>query len=290
MTPYPIEVDLHLHTTHSDGTLTPKELVNLCSARGLKVIAITDHDSTEGLPEAMQAAARVQNLEIIPGIELSTDLNGQEVHILGYFINHCDPELQRILNELRDGRINRARIIVDKLSEIGVHISWDRVQELSGGGAIGRPHIAQAIVEAKYVEYPKDAFNQYLGRGQPAYIGRSKLTPQSAIRLLIERGAFPVMAHPTFTLSETDRPNLSKIQPVVNELCRVGLVGMEVHYKDYTSKQIQALADISYEAGLIPFGGTDYHASGNPGEPEPGYIGPPMKTVHRLKALRDHAK
>jgi hypothetical protein len=179
---------------------------------------------------------------------------------------------------------------VDKLSEIGVHISWDRVQELSGGGAIGRPHIAQAIVEAKYVEYPKDAFNQYLGRGQPAYIGRSKLTPQSAIRLLIERGAFPVMAHPTFTLSETDRPNLSKIQPVVNELCRVGLVGMEVHYKDYTSKQIQALADISYEAGLIPFGGTDYHASGNPGEPEPGYIGPPMKTVHRLKALRDHAK
>ena len=98
------------------------------------------------------------------------------------------------------------------------------------------------------------------------------------------------MAHPTFTLSEADRPNLSKIQPVVNELCRVGLVGMEVHYKDYTSKQIQTLADISYEAGLIPFGGTDYHASGNPGEPEPGYIGPPMETVHRLKALRDHAK
>jgi len=288
MVPHLVEVDLHLHTTHSDGTLTPRELVNLCSDKGLKVIAITDHDSTEGIPEAMKAVDSVQNLEIIPGIELSTDLNGQEVHILGYFVNHYDPKLQGMLNELRDGRINRARAMVDKLSSIGVQISWNRVQELSGGGAIGRPHIAQAIVEAKYAEYPKDAFDKYLGRGRPAYIGRSKLTPQSAIRLLIERGAFPVMAHPTFTLPESERPNLSKLQPTVNELYRVGLVGMEVYYKDYTAKQIQMLANISDEAGLIPFGGTDYHASGNPGEPEPGYIGPPMETVNRLKSLRNH--
>ena len=288
--PSPVEVDLHLHTTHSDGTLTPRDLVSLCSERGLKTIAITDHDSTEGIPEAMATAAEIGNLEIIPGVELGADADGREVHILGYFVSHEDPELQRKLHEHRDGRVHRARAMLDKLAEIGVRISWDRIQELSGGGAIGRPHVAQAIVEAGYVQYPKDAFDRYLGRGQPAYIGRSKLTPEAAVRILIDSGAVPVMAHPTFTLSESERADLTRLKPTVHELRQAGLAGMEVHYKDYTPEQVQVLADIADEEGLIPCGGTDYHDSGNPGEPEPGSVGPPMETVYRLRALREQSR
>lgn len=289
--PSPVEVDLHLHTTHSDGTLTPRELVSLCSERGLKTIAISDHDSTEGIPEAMAAAEELGDFEIIPGIELGANADGQEVHILGYFVSHEDAGLQRRLHEHRDARVHRTRAMIEKLAEIGVRISWDRVRELSGDdGAIGRPHVAQAIVEAGYVEYPKDAFDRYLGRGRPAYIGGTKLTPEAVVRLLIERGAVPVMAHPTFALSESERMDLTKLKPTVHELCEAGLAGMEVYYKDYTPEQVRALADLADEMGLIPCGGTDYHASGNPGEPEPGSVGPPMETVRRLRSWQERSR
>ena len=152
------EVDLHLHTTYSDGNLSPTELVDLCANRGLRVISITDHDSTEGLPEALDAVQAHPNLSIIPGVELSADASQSEVHLLGYFIDYHDTEFQNEMRRLRDGRRERGRQMVDKLRELGIAISWERVQELSDGGAIGRPHVAQAMVEQGYVEYPRDAF------------------------------------------------------------------------------------------------------------------------------------
>ena len=280
------EVDLHLHTTYSDGTLDPAALVGLCVSRGLSVIAISDHDSTEGLPEAMAAARSYPNLTVIPAIELSTDIPGAEIHILGYYVDYEDQALQKVLREFRHGREGRGRKMVEKLNTLGLSISWERVREISDGGAIGRPHIAQAMVEAGYVEYPREAFDRYLGRDGPAYVGRSKLTPLDAIDLLVRNGALPVMAHPTYSETKSDRGEVPSLRQTVFDLKLGGLVGMEVFYGDYTPDQVSYLYGIATELGLVPCGGSDYHASGNPDEPQPGTVGPPMSTVEQLAKIK----
>ena len=280
------QVDLHLHTTYSDGTLNPSQLVRLCAERGLKVISISDHDSTEGISEALQAAKAYPDLTIIPGVELSTDVPGSEIHILGYFVDPLDEKLQVTLRGFREGRQERARKMVDVLRKRDVVISWERVLELSDGGSVGRPHIAQALVEAGYVRYPREAFDKYLGRNGPAYVGRVKLTPADAVRILVDVGALPVMAHPTYSVSKSDRDEVASIRQTLAKLKEVGLVGMEVYYSDYTPEQIRWLAELADDLGLIPCGGSDYHASGNPDEPVPGSVGPPMSTVEVLTALR----
>ena len=281
-----IEVDLHLHTTASDGALTPTQLVDLCAERGLRVICISDHDTTNGLPEALQAAAAYPDRAIIPGIELSTDIPGSEIHILGYFVDHYDERLQSILNDFRDGRRNRGRRMVENLNAMGVSISWERVQEIAGDASIGRPHIARALVEGGYVQYPKDAFDKYIGRNGPAYADRVKLTPAEAVRLLLDRGALPVMAHPTYSASKSDRGAVDSLPGILADLTDAGLVGMEVYYGDYTPEQVKWLRGLADDFGLIPCGGSDYHAAGNPGEPQPGSVGPPMSSVDALNALR----
>lgn len=281
------EVDLHLHTTFSDGTLSPTELVRLCARRGLRTIAITDHDSTEGISEALEVAEPPSGLTVIPGIELSTDVPGSEIHLLGYFVRYQEPGFQRSLKELRAGRQDRAESMVRKLNTLGIDISWDRVQEISGGAALGRPHIAQVMVEAGYVQYPRDAFDQYIGRNGPAYVERVKLTPVDAVEMLVRNGALPVMAHPTYFMERSDADSVAKLTRTLPELKDAGLVGMEVYYKDYSPEEVESLARVAEEMGLVPCGGSDYHASGNPGEPEPGSVGPPTATVDALYALHD---
>ena len=276
-----IEVDLHLHTTCSDGRLSPTALVDLCASRGLKVIALTDHDSTEGIPEALAAAARHPGLTLIPGIELSTDIPGAEIHLLGLFVDYREPGLLARLAELRDGREGRAKEMVEKLNELGVGVSWERVRELADG-AVGRPHIAQAMVEAGYVKYPRDAFDKYIGRNGLAYVERAKLTPKEAVGILAANGALPVMAHPTYSAAKSPRGEVEELRHTLNDLKGAGLAGVEVYYGDYTPSQVKRLAGLADELGLIPCGGSDYHASGNPGDPEPGKVGPPMSTYQRL--------
>ena len=281
-----VEVDLHLHTTYSDGRLTPTELVRLCAQSDLRVISVSDHDSTEAMPEALEAARSFPQLTIIPGIELSTDVPGAEIHVLGYFVDYQDAEFQRVLKRFREGRQERARQIVEKLGKLGVKVSWDRVEELSDGGAIGRPHIAQAMVEAGYIQYPRDAFDQYLGRNGRAYVERPKLTPAEAIGILLDNGALPVMAHPTYSVTKSDRDEVDALMKILTELKGAGLMGMEVYYGGYSPEQVGQLAALADELGLVPCGGSDYHASGNPDEPEPGTVGPPMDTVEALRAQR----
>ena len=281
-----VDVDLHLHTTFSDGRLSPTDVVKLCARRGLKVIAVTDHDSTKGIEEALAAGADFPGLSIIPGVELSTDAAGNEVHLLGYFVDHRDETLQSKLLSLRGGREERAREIVEKLNELGLEISWSRVEELSAGGAIGRPHIAQAMVEKGIVEYPREAFDRYLGRDGVAYVGRVKLTPEQAIRDLADHGAIPVMAHPTYFAPDGEAGWLTGLKQALPQFKAAGLVGIEVYYGDYTADQVASLKGTCEEFGLVPCGGSDYHASGNPDEPEPGSVGPPMSTVDTLMALK----
>ncbi|MCY4577479.1 MAG: PHP domain-containing protein [Chloroflexi bacterium] len=281
-----IEADLHLHTTFSDGTLTPTQLVALCAERGLKTICISDHDTTNGLQEAFDAAAAHPDITVIPGIELSTDVPGSEIHILGYFVDHSDASLQAILEDFRSGREDRGMKMVENLNNLGLAISWERVQQIAGDASIGRPHIAQALVEAGYVKYPRDAFDEYLGRNGSAYVERPKLLPEDAVRLLVEHGALPVMAHPTYSASKSDREGVSSLPDILGKLKSAGLVGMEVYYGDYTPEQVEWLHGLADDFDLIPCGGSDYHALGNPDEPEPGTVGPPMSSVEALYALR----
>ena len=279
-----IEVDLHLHTRASDGTLAPTEIVNLCADRGLTVIAISDHDSTEGLAEAFDAARVFPDLRVIPAIELSTDVPGSEIHILGYFIDTDDEVFQQTLARFREGRFDRGRAMVERLKSLGYAIEWSRVQQIAGDASIGRPHIASAMVEAGYFKYPNQVFDELIGRDGPAYVERMKLTPEDAVRMLRQNGAAPVMAHPTYSQIKTSRGEVQDLDVTVRQMKEYGIVGIEVFYGDYTPEQVAHLKGIADELDLIPCGGSDFHCSGNPGEPEPGFVGPPMETVSRLEA------
>ena len=269
-------VDLHLHTVASDGRLTPTEMVDLIASKGITVAAISDHDSTNGVKEAVEAAKAYQNLEIIPAIELSTDIPGDEVHMLGYFLQYEDEEFQSILGKFREGRLDRGRMIVEKLAALGKPVSWDRVQEIAGDGAVGRPHIALAMVEAGYFKEPKEAFYEYLGRNGLAYAEREKMTPEEGVEMLARVGGSAVLAHPAY---------LDDLDTKVAQMKEAGLVGMEVHYTMYSEETVERLLAVAKRHDLIPCGGSDYHALGNAGEVEPGLPGPPMDTVEQLSQV-----
>ncbi len=259
------KADFHNHSTASDGKLTPTQLIDLAASRGVKIFALTDHDSTEGIAEARTAAAKHEGFFLIPGVELSTDIEGDEVHMLGYFTFEMlqNADLQAELTEFRAGRFERGRLMTEKLAAIGNPIEWERVLEIAGDASVGRPHVAQALVEAGHVATITEAFDLYIGRDGPAYAEREKMTPKQAIETLHRYGASAVFAHPSFTKSFDD---------IVPELVQAGLAGMEVYYKNYDPETVQSLAGKAAKFGLLPLGGSDYHALNNPGEREPGDI------------------
>ena len=273
-------VDLHLHTTASDGTLSPTQLVRLLADKGLRIVAVTDHDSLEGLDEARREALSHPEMTLIPGIELGTDTPHGEIHVLGYYLDEESAELQETLVRFREGRELRARRMVEKLRAMGFLIEWERVAELAEG-AIARPHIAQAMVEKGYVTYSYQAFDRYIGRNGPAYVERDKLTPKDAVSLISRYRGLPALAHPA------DIPDLDD---VLRSLVPLGLVGMDVHYGVYNSDQVQRLLALCERHALIPLGGSDYHALGNPDDVEPGRVGPPMESAERLMALAGDAR
>ena len=279
----PITVDLHLHTTASDGHLSPTELVQLAASSGLQTISVSDHDSTAGLAEAQLAVDHIPGMRLIPGIELSCDVPGGEVHMLGYFMDIEDPGFQEVLFGFRQGRLARGEGMVHKLAEFGMHIEWARVLEIAGDASVGRPHVAQALVEAGYFTEPGDAFREYLGRNGKAYVERSKLTPPDAVKLLNDVGGVAVFAHPWFERRGNEPEPEQSLIATVEELKAAGLHGMEVHYSMYDEATVDWLADVARAYDLIPCGGSDYHHSGNAREPVPGVNGPPMESVERLE-------
>lgn len=269
-------VDLHLHTTASDGTFSPREMVRFAVRRGLRVVSITDHDSIDGVAEAIGTARELPRIEVIPGVELSTDVPRAEVHVLGYFIDFHDQALLERLERLRNGRVLRAQRMLDKLAALGVRLDWDRVMELADEGAVGRPHIAQAMLEAGYVSQFKEAFERYIGRKGPAYVEREKLTPVEAVKMIIGVGGVPVLAHPS------EVPDLER---VLQELIAAGLLGMEVYYGNYRAEEMRRLEAIASEHRLVPCGGSDYHGLGTPDEVLPGEVGPPLEAVEALRSI-----
>ena len=280
----PATVDLHLHTRASDGRLTPTELVELAASKGLRTISVSDHDTTAGLAEAQRAVDKIPGMRLIPGIELSCDVPGGEVHMLGYFMDTSDAGFQRTLEIFREGRLARGEGMVRKLAEFGLHIEWERVLEIAGDASVGRPHVAQALVEAGYFSEPAEAFRDYLGRNGKAYVERAKLTPPDAVKMLNDVGGVAVFAHPWFERRGGEPEPEQSLIETVEELKAAGLHGMEVHYAMYDAATVDWLADLARAYDLIPCGGSDYHHSGNSREPLPGVNGPPMETVERLEA------
>ncbi|MBI4296632.1 MAG: PHP domain-containing protein [Chloroflexi bacterium] len=270
------QVDLHLHSTASDGRLSPAEVVRQSAKLGLTVIAITDHDSVGGIAAALEAARAFPQLRVIPGVELNTDVPGGEVHVLGYFIDYTNAKLLGELKESQGSRETRAKKMLVKLGQLGIHIDWDRVKELAGEGSIGRPHVAQAMFEKGYVTSIRDAFNKYIGQGGPAYVEREKKTPVAAAQLVLEAGGLPVLGHP-FTAAEPEN--------MIITLKEVGLVGMEVYYNNYTLKETNELLRLARKYDLIATGGSDYHGLDNTSETMIGGVAVPMESVEQLLAL-----
>lgn len=244
--PVEFTADLHVHTIISDGLHSPADIVEMAQRLHLKALAITDHDAVEGVPEAL-AASRGSDLLVVPGVELSTEAQDSEVHILGYFIDVANYNLNQTLNILRQARLVRAQNVLAKLDTLGLPLDWSQVQDLSGPGALGRPHIAEAMIQAGYVGSTQQAFSQYLGRGQPAYVPRFKLAPPDAISLIRDAGGLAVLAHPWYA------------QHLVGQLVKVGLGGVEAYYTGYSSDMSGALVRLANQYKLLCTGGSDFH-------------------------------
>lgn len=273
-----MKADLHVHTTASDGRLEPEELVRLAAKIGLDIIAITDHDTTNGVAPALAAMKIFSSVKVIPGVEINTDVPRGEVHILGYFIDYTDQTLAASLHRMRDSREGRAQKMISKLDNLGMKIDWFRVQEIASGGTIGRPHIAKALFEKGYVSSEREAFDKYIGRSGPAYVERQKLLPIEAVGQIVEARGLPVLAHPA---------NIDNLDKLIAELKMAGLVGMEVYYGEYSPDVIDRMLKMAYRYNLIPTGGTDYHAFGYSTEVMIGQSLTPPDSVEKLFALAD---
>lgn len=267
-------IDLHTHSSYSDGTLSPAELVALATLRGISVLALTDHDTLAGLPPAMEAA-RQAGIELIPGVELSTEVDDHEVHILGYFVDPDDPRLAAALADLAEQRRLRTRRFTEKLTALGLPVPYSRVEAIAGDGTVGRPHVARAMIELGYVDTIGEAFDRYLAAGRPAFVPRVSANPDDAVRLLRTAGAVPVLAHP---LSTGDPEGM------VTRLIPHGLLGIEVYYSEYAPAVHSELRSIADRFDLIPTGGSDFHGPNFKEGRELGRAPVPADTGTKLRA------
>ena len=265
------QVDLHVHTNASDGYYAPRQVVEMALQLGMRVLAIADHDSTDGVAEAQEAADSTP-LEIVPAVEINAEFARTELHILGYYIDCQSPWLQDMLQRLRDGRLSRAQQMVKRLARIGLPLSWERVAAIAGeGSAIGRPHVAQAMLERGYVSSVQEAFFRYIGRGGPAYVERFKLSPVEAVRLVHKVGGIPVLAHPL------------GIMDVVPELLPAGLAGLEAFYCGYSEEETRLVLAQAAKYRLLITGGSDFHGGGIMPETQLGSVNVPLSVVGELK-------
>jgi hypothetical protein len=249
-------IDLHTHTVYSDGTFTPAELMALAAERGLDVVGLTDHDTTNGLVEA-GAAAAADGIELVPGVELSTVREGEGMHVLCYFMDPTHPEFKAELQRLQDDRFTRGERMVAKLRELGYPITFDRVRQIAQGGNIIRPHVAQALVEAGVVPTVKEAFSdELIGSRGPAYVEKHALHPGQAIDLIHRAGGACVLAHPG---------TWREVSPVpvafIEELVDAGLDGIEAAHPEHTPEMELAYVEMAERWGLIWTGSSDCHGT-----------------------------
>jgi len=272
------KVDLHIHSTASDGRFSPADIVRKAAENRLAFIAIADHDSVAGIVPALVAAKAFPWLRVIPSIEISTDVPHGEAHVLGYFIDYTSHKLLATLARFRNSRRKRAQGMVAKLEKLGIHIEWQRVQEIAGSGTMARPHIAQAMLEKGYITSLKEAFTKYISQGGPAYVEREKMTPVEAVALILGANGLPVLAHP-FTVNNPEM--------VIIELKAAGMVGIEAYYGDYSADKVSKLVSLADKHNLIATGGSDYHGLDASSETMIGGVDVPTESVERLIALAE---
>lgn len=266
-------VDLHAHTRASDGLLSPTELVAHARQTGLRALAVTDHDTTAGISEALTAAAGTE-LEVVPGVEISTYYGGVEVHLLGYFVDPASPDFARALSSRREDRDERAREMVERLRALEVPIDYEDVVREAGNGALGRPHVAAALVTRGWVRDKQEAFDRYLADGRPAAVPKPIFRLEDAIALLRSMDAVPVLAH----------PGLLKRPDLLPEMAALGLAGIEVFYPKHLPEQQRELLSFAQAHGLVATGGSDFHA---PMQPAPlGSQQVPLEVLEELRARR----
>ena len=269
-------VDLHLHTTASDGRFSPGELVAKAAGAGLEIISITDHDTLDGIAPALAAARKYDNLKVIQGVEISTDFKEGDAHVLGYFVDNKRPELEATLKGMRRARLERAQGMVAKLAEMKMPLEWRRVREIAGDGSVGRPHIAQAMLEKGYIANFDEAFHKYISRGGPAYVERIKMTPSQAVGLILESGGLPVLAHPL---------TIPQPEELIRELKDAGLVGLEAYYDGFPAELVNQVLGYAQDYDLIATGGSDFHGLSGHEEVEPGQAAVPYEVAENLIAL-----
>jgi 3',5'-nucleoside bisphosphate phosphatase len=264
--------DLHAHTTASDGTYTPRQLVELARKNGLAGVAVCDHDTTDGIEEALQAG-RESGIEVVPGVEINTEYEGKEVHILGYYFDRSSSVLQDLFRKLREERLTRMERILQKLQAAGLEISEREVLAEADGASVGRPHIARVLVRLGYAEDMRDAFDRWLAKGRPGYVERLKLHPGQAVRLIREAGGVPVIAH----------PGLIGKDAIVEELIPEGLLGLEALHPDHSPQERERFVEMAKNLGLIATGGSDFHGAGAEHRGDLGSVSVQKEIVEALK-------
>jgi predicted metal-dependent phosphoesterase TrpH len=267
-------VDLHSHTTASDGTLRPRELVALAARHGVTVLAVTDHDSTGGIAEAREAAAAHPGLRVVAGIEINCDVEGAELHVLGYFVDLEAEWFQAFLRDQRAERAARIHRILAKLADLGMFVDADEVFALVKEGSAGRPHVAQAMVHRGYVRSVREAFERFLYTGGPASAPRRRLTPEEAVAMIRKARGVPVLAH----------PGLADRDAMIPGLIEAGLLGIESYYPEHSAGQTQAYLDLCRRHDLVATGGSDFHGAGVGHAPHPGAQPVPATAWDELRA------
>lgn len=265
-------VDLHIHTKYSDGTCSVQEVVDMAAARGLRTISITDHDSVDAYPDACEAAAK-QGMEAIPGVELSSEVQGVDIHILGYFLDVDNEPLRKKLHQMREARFERARKMVENLNRQGLDLRFETVLNIAGDAAIGRPHIAAAMLREELVYSFREAFDKYIGYDSPAYVEKLMMSPREVFELIRSAGGIPVLAH----------PGITAVDQRLGEFRRDGLLGIEVFHSEHPASVSQSYMRYAKTHNLAFTGGSDFHsASHNKSE-----IGAPRVPYSTVKSLAD---
>jgi 3',5'-nucleoside bisphosphate phosphatase len=278
-------IDLHLHTTASDGVMTPSEIVNYAKNKGLQAIAITDHDTIEGLKEGLLEGERI-GLEVIPGIEISAEHSPGSMHLLGFFIDINHPILKERLEYLQRARAERNPRMAEKLNKLGINITFDEVLKASGGGQVGRPHFAQVLIGKGYVRSFQEAFDRFLKKGAPAYVEKMRFSAEESIHFINEANGVAVLAHPnTLQLN-----GYSELENVILRLVKTGLRGIEAYYPEHSALEVAQYKTLAERHGLLVTGGTDYHGIEKNGLDigvGRGEMRLPYSIVENLKATRN---
>lgn len=272
-------IDLHVHTTCSDGMFSPEEAVEYAAKIPLAAIAITDHDTTEAIPKA-EAAARAYNLEIIPGVELSVEMPqrvGLELHILGYFLEYQNSSFQERLSYFRQKRHERAQLILEKLRGLNVYIEGNKFIERTNDNAIGRLHFAQALLEEGYVNNIQESFQRYIGFGKPAYVPKVRLSPAEAIEMITRIKGIPVLAHPYFAEINRD---------VIQYLVDLGMKGIEVFHSKHSNTDTERFIQCAREFNLLITGGSDCHGEIDKNEALMGNLMVPYEILERMREYK----